>query len=440
MTLTEASHWTKRFGIIGGIGMGLLIIIAVIIISINRGRDPIDYLSPNYACTEKKEEFQALKLEIPSLSLAPGSDMIFELETETGQVDSLPRVVNVHKFNIPGQSLNSQGEAKIIAEKLGFNPTLMQRRGSAEYLWYDSINFKTLVVQARNLNFQVRTDFTKIGAIDPQGILPNENEAINLATAYLRGKGILFEDYFKMTPKVVNINIQPNGSYTQANSRIDAEILRVDFYRNKPMISVRSDLQDAKSIKESLEKKLFKSVTDSIVTDKGRIDIYNFETLVAFQNPNKPNISVYIGPKNDKNKAQDTSSRYVYGLDFTYWPIDTMACGTYQLIPPQTALEQVQLGKGSLIYLNEKNGDDVATYIPRKVSSFRIYTITIGYYEPQTELKFLQPIYIISGEATLSTGVVGKFHYYIPAIDYTLIQNKIIEAPTNQNGGALKLF
>lgn len=427
MTLTEAAHWTKRFGIIGGITLGLMILATVVILSLNATKDPGDFLTPNYACTEKKEEFLKTKLEIPSLSLAAGSDLVFQLETETGQVDALPRVVNVHKFNIPGQSLNAQGESKTIAQKLGFNPALMQRRGSAEYIWYDSLNFRSLVVQARNLNFQMRTDFTRLGAIDPQGVLPNENEAINTATNYLKGKGLLFEDYFKIAPRVVNVNIQPNGSFTQANSRVDAEIERVDFYREKPLISVRGDLTDAKSIRDSLEKKLFKSTTDSILTDKGRIDVYNFDTIVAYQNPLKPSVSVYIGPKNDKDKTQDTSSRYVYGVDYTYWPIDSQACGTYQLIPPQTALEMVQQGKGSLIYLNEKNGDDIVSYVPKKVSKFRIYTITLGYYEPQTEVKFLQPIYIISGEATLSTGIVGKFHYYVPAIDYDLVKDKIPE-------------
>lgn len=432
MTLTEAAHWTKRFGVIGGIVFVILVITIIVLLVANATRDPNDYLKPNFACTTKKEEFLTNKLVIPSLSLAPGSDLIFELETQTGQVDSLPRVVNVHKFNIPGQSLNSQGESKLVAEKLGFNPSLLQRRGAAEYIWYDNINFRSLVVQARNLNFYMKTDFTRIGAIDPNGVLPNENEAINHASVYLKGKGLLFEDYFKMTPKVTNINIQPNGTFTQANSRSEAELLRVDFYRQKALISIRSDVQDAEFIKDSLEKRLFKSNTESIITDKGRVDVYNFDTVVAFENPNKPNISVYIGPKNDKDKTKDTSSRYVYGLEYTYWPLDTQGCGTYQLIPPQTALELVQQGKGSLVYLNEKNGDDVATYVPRKVSKFTIFTITLGYYEPQTESKFLQPVYIISGEATLTTGVIGKFHYYVPAIDYDLVQDKVEEAPVEK--------
>lgn len=429
MTLTEAAHWTKRFGIIGGIVFVLLVGTIIILLAINANKSPDDYLKPNFACTDKKGDFLTNKLTIPSLNLAPGSDLVFELETQTGQVDSLPRVVNVHKFNIPGQSLNAQGESKLVAEKLGFKPELLQRRGAAEYIWYDNINFRNLVVQARNLNFAMKTDFTRIGAIDTAGALPNEVEAVNLASTYLKGKGLLFDDYFKETPKVTNVNLQPNGSFTQANSRAEAELLRVDFYRKKALISIRSDVQDAKFIKESLEQRLFKSTTESIITNKGRIDVYNFDTIVAYENPNEPNISVYIGPKNDKDKTKDTNARYVYGVDFTYWPIDTQACGTYQLIPPQTALELVQQGKGNLVYLNEKNGDDVATYVPRKVNKFTIYTITLGYYEPQTESKFLQPIYIISGEATLSTGVIGKFHYYVPAIDYDLVQDKVYEAP-----------
>lgn len=439
MTLTEAAHWSKRFGVIGGIIAGIMIIAITIILNINANRDPGDFLTPNYACTDFKDDFLKYKLSINSLPLAQGSDLIFELATESGKVDSLPRVVNVHKFNIAGQSLNSQGEAKIIAEKLGFNPSTLQRKGAAEYIWFDTKTFRSLTVQARNLNFQMKTDFSRIGAIDTSATLPTDNEAISLASTFLRSKGMLFEDYFKMTPQVVYVNIQPNGSFSQAKSRSDAELIRIDLYRQKPLISVRSDMQDAKLIKESLERKLFKSTTDSIVTEKGRVDIYNFDTIVAYENPNKPNISVYIGPRNDRDKQQDMNGRYVYGVDFTYWPVDPSSCGTYQLLPPQTALELVQQGKGSLIYLNEKNGDDVSTYIPRKVNKFVIYTITLGYYEPITETKFLQPIYIISGEATLSTGIIGKFHYYVPAIDYSLVTNKVAENtnPQDEDTGGL---
>jgi hypothetical protein len=425
MTLTDASHWTKRFGVIFGVFIVLFIIVTLIVVTINKSKTIDDYLKPDFACTDTSTEFLKSRLTIPSLTLADGSNSVFELETETGKVDALPRVANVHKFSVTGQSLNSQGEAKIIAQKLGFNPSLIQRGGSSTYVWSKSKTYQSLTIYARNLNFDLTTDFTKTGSIDSSLALPSETEAISIATNYLKGKGLLFEDYFKASPEAVNINITPNGAFTQARSRSEAELIRVDFYREKPLISIRSDYVDAKKIKDTLEKKLFQSTTDSIVTDSGRVDIYNFDTIVAFQNPNEPNISVYVGPKNAKITDNDTNKN-VYQVHFVYWPVDSQPCGTYTLISPQTALQIVQKGEGSLAYLNEKNGDDVVAYTPQKVTKFTIFTITLGYFEPKEESSFMQPIYIISGEATLSTGVIGKFHYYVPAIDYSLVKNKVV--------------
>jgi len=433
MSLTEAAYWTRRLGVLAAGALAIIIIAIIVVISLNNKPAPPEYLTPNFACTDTKDEFLTNKLNIPSLSLASGSDMIFELETETGTVDSLPRIINVHRFNIPGQSLNSQAEAKIIATKLGFEPERIQRRGSAEYIWYDSFTYRTLVVEARNLNFTLTTDYTK-NSIDKSGTLPSEPEAIALATNYLKGKGLLFEDYIKQTPQAINIDIEPNGTLSQSPSKADAELIRVDFYRKVPMITIQGDIVGAEQMKTTLEDKLFEASVETIVTEEGRIEIYNFDTVVTFENPNTPNISVYIGPPNKLSKDQDSSTKSVYGVIYSYWPIDPTPCGTYQLIPPSTALELVQQGKGSLVYLNEKNGDDVVTYTPKKVRKFTIYTINIGYYESPSELNYLQPVYIVSGEATLDTGIVANFHYYVPAIDYDLVKDKQIieEVPTEE--------
>ncbi len=434
MTLTEASYWTRRFGVLALFGIALFVVFVIVVLNIQQQEAPPEYLKPNFACTDLGSEFTTEKLTIPTLQLAEGSDRVFQLETETGKVDSLPRVINVHKFNNLGQSLNSQSEAKILASKMGFDPDKLQRRGSAEYMWYDPATFRTLVVNARTLNFTMTTDFTKPSSIDTTANLPSDSEAKALATSYLRGKGILFEDYFAQI-QTVNINIAPDGSFSQARSKAEAELVRVDFYREKPIISIRSDITGAQNMKETLEAKQLQAVTESILTDNGRIDIFNFNTVVTFENPNKPNISVYVGPQNKRmEKSGDNANLNVYTVSFTYWPLESMPCGTYQLIPPSSALQMVQNGQGSLVYLNEKNGDDVVPYTPRRVTKFTIYTINLGYYESATEQKFLQPVYIISGEATLDTGVVGLFHYYIPAIDYDSVGDKVIleDAPVER--------
>jgi hypothetical protein len=101
----------------------------------------------------------------------------------------------------------------------------------------------------------------------------------------------------------------------------------------------------------------------------------------------------------------------------------------------------VQNGEGSLVYLNEKNGDDVVPYSPKKVTKFTIYGITLGYYEPSTEVEFLQPIYIIRGEATLDSGIIGTVYFYVPAIDYDAVKDKVVEEePVQEEEGSGSLL
>jgi hypothetical protein len=131
------------------------------------------------------------------------------------------------------------------------------------------------------------------------------------------------------------------------------------------------------------------------------------------------NISVYVGP-NDPNSSD---LKDIYQIDFTYWPLEAESCGTYELVSPTYALEKVQSGEGSLVYLNDRDGDEIEDYQPRSVSKYTIYEITIAYYEPATQPEEFQ------------NGERGEFYIYYPAINYDIVQDKIElpEAPIDEN-------
>ncbi|MBU1119876.1 hypothetical protein KKA50_01620, partial [Patescibacteria group bacterium] len=56
---------------------------------------------------------------------------------------------------------------------------------------------------------------------------------------------------------------------------------------------------------------------------------------------------------------------------------------------------------------------------------FTILYVNLTYFESATEQKFLQPVYVISGEVIFSNDTKGEFDFYYPAIDYDNVQNKI---------------
>lgn len=423
MTLTEAAFWTKRFGIIAGGALIVFLAVIFIITMVDRGKNmPPAYLTANFACTDTKDKFLEHKLSIPTLKLTDGSEMLFEIKTESGKIDSLPRIINVYKFSNPTQSLSSQADSKILAKKLGFNPDAVIRRGTESYVWVDRNTSRTLEISAKNLNFSLKTDAQYIRTQAKSGTLPTEQEAKSKAVNLLRSLGFTSDDYASGIPTTTLIDVNPDGSFSQAASLSEAELVRVDFKRSKSMITIASNIVGADSMVATLTRRLGEPTQETPIINDERITVYTFNTRVTTLNPNKSNISVYIGVQEKSSEALAS----VYQIDYTYWPIQETNCGTYELVSPQYAIQQVQSGNGSLVYLNKVGGDSVVDYIPKKVTKFSVFYINLTYYESPTEQDYLQPVYVISGEVIFDDGSKGEFDYYYPAVSYTSVQDKIV--------------
>jgi len=437
MTLTEAAYWTKRLGIIAITGGGIVIIGIMIWFKL-ANPDPLpEFLKADYGCTLTAEEFKSHNLTIPTLQLGIGSEKIYSIDTPTGRLETLPSIAFVYRYNNPGPSLNSQNDAKDLADNLGLNPQEIILRGGLSYEWAEDELGRTLSVNVSTMNFNFKTNFANTNSYPEEGVLPSDQEAIIRATSYLRGNGLMLEDYAKDTPEITYINILPNGTYTMAKSRAEAELIRVDFFRTIPFLSVREDIAGAKDIITSLDKEYneYPTSTESVLGSGGKVEIYNFNSQIINIDSQKGNISVYIGPVDKRRK--DTSYDDVYEVNYTGWVINREPCGTYDLISATEVTTIIENGNASLIYLNESNGDYVVPYTPKVVKQFTVNQVFLGYLDTIEEQTYLQPIYIIVGEASLSNGIVGQFYYYIPAINYNVIQDKKFfeEAPVEDNNG-----
>jgi hypothetical protein len=440
MTLTEAAFWTKRFGVIAG--GAFVVFTAIVLLLTLRGDPPLppQYLTANYACTENREEFLEHRLKIPSLELAEDSEMVFQIDTDTGKIDALPEIINVYRFDNPIQSVTAQADAKVLANKLGFDPEAIIRRETESYAWVDRETARTLEVDAKNLNFTLRTDASKIREISEKNILPSEQEAKTSAVSALRSLGLYWEDYSKGNHKTTLIKVNPDGSFSKALALADADLIRVDFVRSKSMITIPSNIVGANSMVNALTRKFPEPpVVETPIVNDERIEVYTFNTLVSFPQTQKSNISVYIGA--EETRSSRGSFENVYQIDYTYWPIQVESCGTYELITPQTAIEKVQSGEGSLVYLFEVDGDDVVEYTPKRVKKFLVFDVFIVYYESRGELEFLQPVYVVSGEAIFENDIKGLFDFFYPAINYEVVQDKIVlPEPEVVEENDLKIF
>lgn len=429
MTLTEASFWTKRLGVIA-LGALTIVVIIILVIVMNSNIEVVmpQYLEPNFACTQHKEEFLENSLQIPSLQFADGTELSFDIKTDTGKIDSLPEIINVYKFNNRSQSLTAQADAKILAKAMGFDPDVIERVSTQGYKWTDRAAGRTLEVEAKNLNFTLKTDTSVMKESSASRALPSEQEAKSIAVNALNSLGVFPSDYTSGNHRTTLVNINPDGSFSKAHSLAEADLIRVDLVRAKSMITIPSNIENAeKMVRDFSRRTLIEPTEETTTVTDGRLSIFTFNTLVSFPETQRANISVYVGPTIAGVPARVSK---IYQIDYTYRPIASEACGTYKLVDPEYAIEMIQQGKGSLVYLFNTGADDVVDYMPKAVKKFIILDIFIVYLEDRKELEYLQPVYLISGEAIFHDGTKGTFDFFYPAINYDIVQDKIeMKAP-----------
>jgi len=425
MTLTEAAFWTKRFGVIA---LGVLAVLTIAVLALTYEgptKPPQQYLEANFACTETRGEFlETNKLWIPSLKLAEGSEMYFEVGTDTGKINKLPSIVNVYTFNNPTQVWDARSRATNLAKKMGFEADRSSRERAGYYEWENPVAKKTLSVNAKNQNFVMKTDPMYVRSLASSASVPSEQEAKSKARNALNSLSLLNSD-LSSEVDISYISINPDGSFSKALSAAEAHLVKVNFYREKSLVTIRSDLVGAKEMVATFEKTMGqKATTESRIINDKKVESSTFNTRIVLPRSQDSNISVYVGVEDKEQKGTFAS---IYQVDYTYWPLAVEACGTYELISPEVALEKIQKGEGSIAYLYDKDGDDISEYTPRAVKKFIInQDIKLYYYETPEEQNFLQPIYVLSGEAIFEGDIKGKFDIYYPAISYDLVQDKKI--------------
>ncbi len=420
MTLTETAYWTKRLSIV--IGGFLFIAITSLYIYLrqtNKKPTPIEYIFPQNTCTQTKAEFLKNKLNIPSLKINNDIKPTYSIETPSGQFSDMPAIVNVYKFKELTAYLTVKDTAIKIAEILGFDPNSIEKPDSLHYSFKKKYPKQTLVFSTSTQHFQLQTDFTdpKLKIIRTKA--PSKEAAIEYANSIMNKIGLLSSDFRKQSPLIKYIKISPDGTFSEAPSESEAQLIRIDYRRSIPAIAIPQTYPNAQQI-------IAKYKSSVLTFREDTIQNKNYFELVApivTADTQKSTVSVYVG------SSPDTGYPTIYQIDFFDWYINDIPCGTYALISPSVAFDKIQSGEGSLVYLNDKNGDTVKPYTPRSVQAFNVYDMYLAYYDSVDEQKFLQPIYIISGEAIFKNGNKGRFYFYVPAIDYDIIQN----APATKN-------
>lgn len=393
MTLTEVVFWTKRIGLVTIIAILAFIPLRLIFMiiastSVTRPRAELPYASQGYGALPD--------ISLTGLALPATASPTFQLETAAGEFPEIPPVVNVYKVSQKQQSLNTLDIAKSVAKKYEFKSEPSRIPNSSRYVWQDTAG-RTFTYNLATQNYSLKTDYTK-DHFKKEEIVPDLNTSKKLAEKHFKGLNLLDESYLNGSAEAVYLKLGSNGEYLVADSQSDADFVRIDFFRYNQLVRLT---EDEIALLTSYQEEEIKLDPDDVPEP-----IY---TTIKTQDIIKSNIYIIIRGSNLSTVG------HIYEVGYTFWGIDEKASETYYTRSPAEAWEDVKNGRAYLRSLVSKEGEPYKEYIPMDVSQFLVYDISMVFLETEEYQEYLQPIYMIRGEAR-SKGNSGK-----PDLDFIFL-------------------
>lgn len=289
MTLTQAALFTKR-GLIISFVLLFLGMAAFIGYKVWYG----NYLSHLPKVEEKPEmKFGTLpKLVFPKNSIS-SSNYSYSLDTVTGGLPKLPKLIKVYFIPQVGVSLLSSDKSKGLASKLSFEngPEILSE---TLYKFSDEMGNELLIdVPSGNFHFQ-RIKIAS-NSSDIQNSLPDQNKIINLFRKYLSDKNLLPE----------GLSDQGVVTYNQLPPQIP-QTAQVSLLPNK--------VDNLPIINPTLKDGLVKA------------------TITQYEE----------------------EMRKFTKVDYIFWPVDLTTYSTYPIKTPQQAFDDLKSGQGFIIAPPEK--------------------------------------------------------------------------------------
>jgi len=399
MTLTEAVFWTKRAGLALIVATLLFIPIRIIIMIIAQG----NMAGPGTKLPFASQRYGSLPdLSLQGLSLDESSEPSFFLETPAGEFPDITKVAQVYKLDEKQQSLTALDEAKELARKLKFEAEPSRIPNSNKYQWNDNFG-RILTFDVSTQNFNLNTDFQK-DVYDLKSPIPDLDTAEERVISFLESLGLYDTSYRDGFVEKRFIKFGPTGEYLISNSQIEADLIRLDFFRSTKLLQYT---EEEKALIEAF-KEGNRNISEEDLPEEIMAEIRTQEIV-------KSNVSLLIRGTNF-NKIGE-----IYELNYNFWPINEDETETYYVKYPAEAWDDVKTGKAFLRYLVPKGGEPFAPYTPINVSQFLIYDMSLVYLESTEYQSYLQPVYLIKGEAR-TLGNTGKpdldFMFMTPAVKY----------------------
>lgn len=359
-SLTETAHLLRR-----GLIFAVLLILAYFVISFGSG-----FVSRMFAPGGGSQVITAEVRfgKLPFLHLGgkqatPKSEATtYILETVTGDFPQTPFLLPVFPLQEQPVDILASDEAINLALNLGF-PNEPKVLSPTEYLW--EMADQTLRMNILTKNYAVNP---KYEVIFPKGKLTDATAIMNNAKAAI-GTGRSLDTSF--TDNLISVSLlrREGTELKPAPSPLEAEVARVDFFR-----SVEVDKQE-------------------------------YRLLTG--HPQEALVYLLIGG----GRGQPILKNFIT------WNYDFKRGATYPLRTLSTAWEEIKTGLGTVTLLSGKSGDYTKTGNLPEIKTITIRQMEIAYFDEEIMQNFLQPVYVFSGQADLTSNERVEITIYAPAVD-----------------------
>lgn len=268
-------------------------------------------------------------------------DKTFSLELANDAFPKFKDQANVYVIYRSKSVIGALEEAKKTAELIGFKSSPAEQ-STGIYQFNDTETKRTLTMNVLADSFKLNYDYLNDQTLLNPNNMPNNTEAVSLAKAFLSAAGKLYKDLDEGTSKVTLWKIG-FGALSEVKGLTDANIIRVDFFRNE----------------------------------------LNGERKIVSESLDKSSVSVLLS-------GSEVAAKKIVEVNYKYVNVDDSAPSTYPIKTPEMALADMKTG-----YYWPAKEVEAKTVTIRKVS--------LAYFEPITPVQFLQPVYVFEGDG----GFVG---------------------------------
>lgn len=311
-----------------------------------------------------------------------GEVIKYTLNTKNGRLPSdIPEIAPVYRFKAIPYSYLAGKNAVNDAISLGFSESdlITDLKGNT-YKWRSIKTGGLLEIQIETKELKLSTSLATRSKEFPSGGLTDASAKkfakdlfINIGRfndgLYPSGVSTAYLGKFTLA-----------GSLVETQSPAEAQIARVDFFRN-----------------------------------------INNKPIVG-PDPTKGLLNAYVRKPLEKTSLNNPI------VEAYFWEINPDSSATYPIITVDEAWNAIKTGKGVVTSVIPKNYNHFAPYTAVRIEDVLIDNIYIAYYETPKFQKFLQPIYIFTGKYTAKGTDGGYITIYFPAItrDYT---KQLVETP-----------